>query len=135
METNPTGIHEDADSIPGLTPWLRIQHCYELWSKSQMRLRSCVATAVQWLAAAAPIQPLAWERPYAMGLALRNKQTNISKMFGKAAATWLRKIQGLNLYLDITPPTFCCPGSRGRNGGCRCGAESRERGWHQSLFP
>ena len=35
---------------------LRIWHCRELWHKS---------------AAAAPIQPLAWELPYAAGVALK----------------------------------------------------------------
>ena len=31
------------------------------------------------LAATAPIQPLAWEFPYAMGAALKNKQTKTKK--------------------------------------------------------
>ena len=29
-----------------------------------------------WLAATAPIQPLAWEIPYAAGVALKNKNKN-----------------------------------------------------------
>ena len=29
-----------------------------------------------WLAAIAPIEPLAWESPYAAGAALNSKQTN-----------------------------------------------------------
>ena len=29
--TNPTSICEDVDSILGLTQWLRIQCCNELW--------------------------------------------------------------------------------------------------------
>ena len=28
---NPTSIHEDMGSIPGLIHWLRIWHCRELW--------------------------------------------------------------------------------------------------------
>ena len=32
--------------IPGLAQWLRIQCCCELWSRSQMQLRSGVAVAV-----------------------------------------------------------------------------------------
>ena len=45
VETNLTSIHENADSIPGLSG-LRTRDCPELWSKSQMQLRSGVAVAV-----------------------------------------------------------------------------------------
>ena len=44
--TKPTWIHEDAGSIPDLLSELRIQHCHELWCRSQTRLESGVATAV-----------------------------------------------------------------------------------------
>ena len=47
---NPTSIHDGADSIPGLTQWVCCR-----------------------LAAAALIQPLAWELPYAMGVSLKSK--------------------------------------------------------------
>jgi len=30
-----------------------------------------------WLAAVAPIQPLAWEPPYAIGVALKRQKTNM----------------------------------------------------------
>ena len=36
--TNPTRIHEDAGSIPGLLSGLRVWCCYELWCGSQMWL-------------------------------------------------------------------------------------------------
>ena len=49
---------------------LRIRHCHELRCRSQTRLRSSVAVAVSRLAAVALIRPLAWEPPYAMGVAL-----------------------------------------------------------------
>ena len=45
-ETNLTSIHEGAGSNPGLTQWLKIRHCRELWCRLQMHLRSCVAMAV-----------------------------------------------------------------------------------------
>ena len=49
---------------------LRIQCCHELWCRSQTRLR------LVWLwcrlAALAPIRPLAWELPYAVGVALKS---------------------------------------------------------------
>ena len=54
---------------------LRIRHCRELWCRLQMRLESRIAVAVVWAAAAAPIRPLAWEPPYAVGTALK-KQKN-----------------------------------------------------------
>ena len=38
--TNLTSIHEDAGSILALFSELRIQHCHELWCRSQMPLRS-----------------------------------------------------------------------------------------------
>ena len=46
--TNPTSIHEDTGSIPGLAQRVRIWHCGELWCRSQTWLRSRVAVAVVW---------------------------------------------------------------------------------------
>ena len=43
---NPTRIHEDVGSIPGLTQRLRIWQCCELWCRSQVRLGSGAAVAV-----------------------------------------------------------------------------------------
>ena len=50
---------------------LRIRCCYELWRRSQTRLRSSVAVAA---AAAALIQALAWKLPYAEGVALKEEK-------------------------------------------------------------
>ena len=56
---------------------LRIQHCRELCCRSQTRLGSGIAVAL--------IQPLAWELPYAIGVALKTKKkknyTNLRRIF------------------------------------------------------
>ena len=49
---------------------LRIHRCHELWCRLQTQLRSRIAVAV------APIRPLAWQPPYAVGTALEKRQTN-----------------------------------------------------------
>ena len=54
---------------------LRIQHCRELWYRSQTQFKS---GTLLWPwhrpAAAAPIQPLAQELPYATGAALKKNK-------------------------------------------------------------
>ena len=70
---NPTNIHEDVGSIPGLTKWVkgsRTATCCSI----VCRCSSYLALPWMWLAAVALIRPLALEHPYAMGVALKGKK-------------------------------------------------------------
>ena len=61
METNPTGNYEVLGSIPGLSQWVKDLALLWLW---------CRPTA------AAPVQPLAWEFPYAtVGVTIQRTTT------------------------------------------------------------
>ena len=42
-----------------------------------MWLRSCITVAVAWAEAIAMIRPLAWEAPYAVGMALKDKKQKV----------------------------------------------------------
>ena len=63
-ETNPTSDHEVAASIPSLAQWVRSPALLWLWRR---------------LAATALIRALAWEPPYAAGVALNSKKKKKKK--------------------------------------------------------
>ena len=65
---NPTRNHEVSGLIPGLAQWVKDPVLRELW---------CGQAAI------APIRPLAWEPPYAVSAALKDKTKNIyiSKLY------------------------------------------------------
>ena len=71
---NPTSIHENACSIPGLAQW--VTGLALLWAVVGHRCGSDLVLLWLWCrpAAATLIQPLAWELPHAMVQPLKKKR-------------------------------------------------------------
>ena len=71
---NPASIHEDMGLIPGLAQWVKGSGV-TVSSGVGHRCGSDLALLWLWcrLAAAVPIQPLAWELPHATGVVVKSK--------------------------------------------------------------
>ena len=84
-----TSIHEDSDSIPGLTQWV-IGSSVAASCSIGHKYGSDLALLSLWykLAAAAHIQPLAWEISYAADVALKRKK----KVIFLVPITWILQI-------------------------------------------
>ena len=78
---NPTRNLEVVGSIPGIAQWVKDLVVFVVSCGIGRRLGLDLALLWLWcrLEATAPIRPLAWEPPYAMGMALKGKKQNKTK--------------------------------------------------------
>ena len=92
---NLTGIHED---VCGFNPWpcpvgqgsgIAISYGIDCKSGSDPKLLRCR------LATVAPIPPLAWELPYAAGVALKKKKKKGNSIIQSEQATWFNRKQNV----------------------------------------
>ena len=82
---NPTSIHEDVGSIYGFTQWLgTVAMSYGVMAVAMSYgvghwCGLDVVLLWLWLTAEAPVHPLAWEFPYAEGMAQKSKKKKKKK--------------------------------------------------------
>ena len=114
---------------------LRIQHCHEPWWRLQTRLGSSIALAVVY----ALIRLLAWERPYAMSAALKQRYLWLISIQYQFCVLWA--LCSNSSFLDVSPVesstslTLLLSLDLGSHIGCLCTSLSFSSPWWEGWYP
>ena len=88
---------------------LTIRGCCELWCRLQTQLGPALLWLWHRLAAVVPLRPLAWEPPYATGVALekaknknKNKKNDFSILFNQLLPLGYLVISNFLFYEDLS---------------------------------